>query len=567
MKIKLIFFVFLLGWIFFGGVGVSFAQEFVNQYDVRVLLKRDGKVEITEDINYDFGSGYKHGIWRTIPYKYETKRGYKRTIKIKKLEVLLDGGKCKYKTKKRDGNLEIKIGDPNRTLTGQHHYRIKYIVKDAWNYFAEHDEFYWNVIGGEWKVPIKKSSATIKGEGIVKRDCFQGVYGSVQKCKSIIDGENEIHFEFYPLKIGEGGTIVVGLQKGVIKEPSLLEKWFAFLLDNLFLFWPVIISLWAFQRWWKHGRDPKGRGTIIPYYDVVDNLSVAETSAIVYNSLRSRDVSAMIIQLAVKGFLKIKPEKTGKIFKHLNYTFLRVKGGDESEALLTSEEKILYEALFEFGENGRVTMDDLKNKFYGTVKEIQKQTLDKIKDKGYLPKSSKFNGGLIIFVAVIQMFFFILWSKFFGDVVILPGVVSFFILVFFAMIMKRRTKKGVETKEKLLGLKMYLQVAEKDRLKFHNAPEKTPERFEKLLPYAMVFGVEKEWAEQFKDIYKEPPEWYQGGSQTGFNSAVLADNLNSFTKTASANMFSSPSSAGSGGSGFSGGGSGGGFGGGGGGSW
>jgi uncharacterized membrane protein len=139
--------------------------------------------------------------------------------------------------------------------------------------------------------------------------------------------------------------------------------------------------------------------------------------------------------------------------------------------------------------------------------------------------------------------------------------------VFFAILMGHRTKKGVEIKEKLLGLKMYLESAEKDRIKFHNAPEKNPQRFEKFLPYAMVFGVEKEWAEQFKDIYKEQPEWYEGvGGQT-FNSVVLANSLNSFSRTASGSMISAPSSAGSGGSGFSGGGSGGGFGGGGGGSW
>lgn len=69
--------------------------------------------------------------------------------------------------------------------------------------------------------------------------------------------------------------------------------------------------------------------------------------------------------------------------------------------------------------------------------------------------------------------------------------------------MSQKTQKGVLAKEYILGLKEYLRVAEKDCLHFHNAPDKDSERFEKFLPYAMVLDVENEWADQFKDIYKE----------------------------------------------------------------
>jgi uncharacterized membrane protein len=136
-------------------------------------------------------------------------------------------------------------------------------------------------------------------------------------------------------------------------------------------------------------------------------------------------------------------------------------------------------------------------------------------------------------------------------------------------LMPQKTLKGVATKEYILGLKKYLSVAEKDRLKFHNAPDKNPQRFEKLLPYAMVLGVEKEWAEQFKDIYKQNPNWYEDrtGSPVAFNSLIFVNSLNSFSSEANSSLYSNPSSGASGGSGFSGGGSGGGFGGGGGGSW
>jgi len=109
-----------------------------------------------------------------------------------------------------------------------------------------------------------------------------------------------------------------------------------------------------------------------------------------------------------------------------------------------------------------------------------------------------------------------------------------------------------------------LEVAEKDRINFHNAPEKNPELFEKLLPYAMVFGVEKRWSKQFDGIYNKRPDWYSDPSGRVFTALILTDSLNSFRTVASSTM---ASKAGSGGSGFSGGGVGGGFGGGGGGSW
>jgi uncharacterized membrane protein YgcG len=147
--------------------------------------------------------------------------------------------------------------------------------------------------------------------------------------------------------------------------------------------------------------------------------------------------------------------------------------------------------------------------------------------------------------------------------------------------MPARTEVGVRAHDDLLGLKDYIKLAEADRIKFLQSPEgaeklpvaeqfdpKTPEAkvklFEKLLPYAMLFGLEKDWAKQFEGIYNTAPGWYQGGNWTAFNTGYLIGSLDDFN-TASSMSFASPSS--SSGSGFSGGGAGGGGGGGGGGGW
>jgi uncharacterized membrane protein YgcG len=160
-------------------------------------------------------------------------------------------------------------------------------------------------------------------------------------------------------------------------------------------------------------------------------------------------------------------------------------------------------------------------------------------------------------------------------------VVSGFIILMFSLVMPARTETGVQAHDDLLGLKDYIKLAEADRLKFLQSPQgaeklpvaeafdpKTPEAkvklFEKLLPYAIIFGLEKDWAKQFEGIYVNPPNWYQGGNWTVFNTGYLIGSLDGFSN-ASASSFTSPSS--SSGSGFGGGGAGGGGGGGGGGGW
>src|SRR6185436_19560328 len=97
---------------------------------------------------------------------------------------------------------------------------------------------------------------------------------------------------------------------------------------------------------------------------------------------------------------------------------------------------------------------------------------------------------------------------------------SIIVYSFISRFFPAKTEKGVAAKEHILGLKEYLQIAEKDRLEFHNAPEKKPEVFETLLPYAMVLGVANIWAKEFEGIYNEPPSWYSGPSSTAFNAIV-----------------------------------------------
>lgn len=172
------------------------------------------------------------------------------------------------------------------------------------------------------------------------------------------------------------------------------------------------------------------------------------------------------------------------------------------------------------------------------------------------------------FVDFVMGFFF---EKDAVTVIILVAsfIFSLGIAIMFHLLMPAKTKKGVAMEEYLLGLKEYLQIAEKDRLAFHNAPEKKPETFETLLPYAIVFEVEELWAKEFEDVYKSEPEWFENGG-SNFNVVSFGKNLSIFDTVLTSSISSTPSSSGSGDGGSSGtssGSSGGGGGGGGGGSW
>jgi uncharacterized membrane protein len=144
---------------------------------------------------------------------------------------------------------------------------------------------------------------------------------------------------------------------------------------------------------------------------------------------------------------------------------------------------------------------------------------------------------------------------------VVAGILSGLIMVFFGWFMPSRTTRGTREVEKVLGFREFLSRVEGDRLE---RMVKTPEMFEKFLPFAMALGVEDNWAKAFDGIYTQPPSWYSGpGGMATFRPSSFTHNLGVMSTTAAATMSSAPRS--SGGSGFSGGSSGGGFGGGGGG--
>lgn len=550
------------------------AYEQIDQFDSDITVHSDGTFRVKETITYNFGSTSHHGISRNIRYKYK-RSGANYNIRLEVISVTNGSGQERqYTTSKWNGQFEIKIGNPESYVTGIQVYEITYDVKRALNYFDAYDELYWNATGTEWPVGINQTYVTVHLPEAVNFDaaklaCYTGSYGSQDSdCYiEVVDDTTILFSNEYFFEANEGISILLGMPHGVVTKPPFSQRLMWFLGDNWAVLIPFVFLGIMFFLWYTRGRDPKVRDTLVPQYEPPDKMAVGVLGTVVDEKVDLKDISATIIQLAIKGYLKVKEIKTKNDSKEPDdYDLIKLK---EPDANLHKYEIELMDGIF--GSGSSKTVSKLKNKFYTHLPAIKKAMYDLVVTEGYFPTNpDKVRNGYTIIAFLIIPFGVFLAIGFqniiAGIVTVIAGVGA----IFFARVMPRKTKKGADAHVTIEGFKWFLSVTEKERLKFHNAPAKSPKEFEEFLPYAMVLGVEKEWADQFKDMYITPPEWYEGHHMSAFGALYLTNALGSMTTSTNSAIVSRPSSAAGGGSsGFSSGGgfSGGGFGGGGGGSW
>lgn len=548
------------------------AAETIVSFDSAITVKSDSSFEVQETITYDFGDTEHHGIFRDIPYRY-ARDGANYRVRLAVRSVTDGAGRpVPFQQSKTGGMIRVQIGDPDALVSGRQMYVVIYAVQRAINFFDDHDELYWNVTGNGWEVPIELATAEVSLPQAVPVEqwevsCYTGVLGSTDKnCRADAGaGDGATFAASGALAGGEGLTIVVGWPKNIVVKPATGQQVGWFLADNWPIGLPVLALAVMYYLWVTRGRDPKGRGTIIPVYETPRGLPVAAVGTIVDERVDAKDISATIIQLAVRGYLKIREiEQKKLLFSSKDYELVKSK---EADAALHEYEKTIFQGIFDAGETR--TVSSLKNKFYVHLKTIRKQLYEEVVGGGYFSISPDLvRGAYLASCIFVTIGLVALGAVVVGGVAIAVAVVCGAAMAALAWSMPRKTKQGVETLEEIRGFQWFLSVTETDRLKFHNAPEKKPEQFEKLLPYAMVLGVESEWAKQFEGIYKTPPDWYEGRPGSAFNAVVFASALNSMSSSVNSAAVANPNSgAGGGSSGFGGGFSGGGFGGGGGGSW
>lgn len=518
-----------------------------TRFDAEIFVQSNGSfiVRETQTVNFD---GDFHYFYRSIAMR---KLSAIRNIKVTDLA----GNPVDAQVYNEDGKkvirLDFDITDETKTWI------FEYTVYGGLGYFAGHDELYWNAISSEREAPIKSSTirVVLPAETTMidmKAKMFYGLPGS----KTTLSGHHILDartFEFEAKNIESNTdlTIVAGWPKGVIDEPFIKSSLWKIISICLGVVVFLIIFLTVLVLFMRYGRDPHGRGTIIPQYEPPDEIGPLPLAMLVREHVSNRDISAAVIDLARRGYVKIIEERKKKILKDkVEFTIKRIKEPKD----LNKIEQLLMEGLFEGKEEIELSM--LEDRFYKCVPDIKKAVFAEVHKLGYYsrnPLTIRLSylavGVLLLGLAIagiaLSPDFKYLFGGFAGGGGVLTG---------FANFMSRRTPQGVFAYEHALGFKDYLHTAERFRI-----AASTPETFEKFLPHAMVLHVEKEWAERFADIYKQQPDWYvsSGGA---FNAAALTDSLSSVQGSMSSTFSSSPSSS----SGFGGGGSAGGGGGGGG---
>ena len=548
------------------------ARSFVlSRFDVELQVLSGGDLLVTETVSPRF-EGAWNGIERLIPVEYRTPQGFNYSLLLDRVTVTDEQGTpLTFESSRERHYRNLKIWIPGAT-DATRTFVLKYRVRNGLKFFEDHDELYWNVTGDEWDVPIEQASARIilppQTTGI-RAQAFTGAYGAREAAATVeIVGAGVEMTMTRALGFREGLTAVVGWDKGIVAAPTALDQTHTFLVSNCALGIPLLVFIVMYRLWATRGRDPRLR-PITVLYEPPDRLTPAEAGTLVDDSPDTRDLTATVVDLAVRGYLRIAEQKAEHLFglwSSTDYRFHRTKPSQEWTTLPIYE-RLLLEALFKDSTTDDVSLSSLENRFYRSLPPIQDAIFESLqKRKYYTQRPDRVKQGYLIGGIVLGMLLTFALSALADRWGMAPltflgaGALSGLIVVGFGRIMPARTLQGSRALEGVLGFEEFLTRVEVDRF---DRVIKTPELFEKFLPYAMALGVEKNWAGAFESIVMTAPAWYQGAELAQFNTRGFTSRIGDMAARTGTTMTSAPRS--SGGSGFGGGGSsGGGFGGGGG---
>jgi len=601
------------------------AQEEILDFASRIDVQPNGDLIVEETIRVRAaGDKIKRGIYRDFPTLYRGWMGLRVEVPFDVQSVTRDGTKENWRTTLRSNGVRLYIGSADIPLRpGIVTYQIRYRTARQLGFFADHDELYWNVTGNGWDFPILKASACVNlppGTPVQSVNAFTGASGSKDGNfqTPARAGCDAFFLTTTPLSSGEGLTIVVNWPKGYVSPPTLQNEVTAVILANRGLVFGgvglLLVAVYFSAMWFVFGRDPES-GPIIAQFAPPDGLNPQDVRYL--NGLGTcddRSFASAVLHLAVQRALTIQDSAKAK--------FSLIKN---PSAQLDPDEDALWRAIFSDG-----SPLELVQRNHQTVQAAKKQLRQSVsaKSSGLFTTNTTFwVVGLVLTLAplgvslldaseptgaIFMLVWMTIWSV--GCAALSNGVVTalrgsqkwsaiplalfsipffigwlfgFWMLVqaasiwvsviylcgitmcgLFHYLLKRPSVEGQRARDHIRGFRHYLAVAEADRLNLENPPDRTPELFEKFLPYALALGVEQEWAENFSGILEaagECPDWYEG-SVRGFTAAGIATVLGSSFAGAISSASTAPGSS-SGGGGGGGGSSGGGGGGGGGGGW
>lgn len=609
--------VVLVVWASWGIGGVAGAQtsgERIVSYVVDVTVRTDGDLEVAETIIYDFGTARRHGIDRYVPVRFDwdgdlpdglSGDGWQRVTELTNVSIGGSSGTPTQYRRTDDGDVVwFRIGDPDRTITGQHTYTINYRLHDVATPFDDHDEIYFDAIGVDWNVPIDAARVTMTIENGTAADaaCFAGPVGSQLGCDELVnDGDVVARHQAFPRN--NGLSVVLGLDKGVLDEPTPVFEQQWSLRRGFELTWLTVVGgvgllvagvAWVLRTAWLEGRDRRFGGVpvagghsvegapteIVPLrsgehhpveFAPPEGIRPGHLGTLWDETANHLDVTAMIVDLAVRGWLRIE-EVDG--VRDTDYQFVRLRDveTDPEASSLWSAERLILTSLFRDG--GTVRLSELKQHFADRMSLVQSALYDDAVLAKWFPQRPDvvrqrwLGTGIAIVVFGVAATAAAAWFLDLGTLFVGIPVVGL-VLAGLSWRMPRRTAEGRRMLSRVKGFRELFAAGEGER----QAYREDATTFSKFLPYAIVFGETERWAQRFAALGVDPAaagvtDFYVGRNTGDLLLFTAAMHSFSDTSTGALAAVTPSSTGGMGGSGFSGGGfSGGGFGGGGGGSW
>ncbi|MBP9764936.1 DUF2207 domain-containing protein [Candidatus Babeliales bacterium] len=538
------------------------AQERITFFRSNIHVRTDATMLVTETIEVSSEQRQIiHGIVREFPTTYSYNHILQYVVGFKIISVQHNDQPVSYHVKNVSNGKLLYIGDKNIVLpTGKHTYTITYETSRQIGFFKDFDELYWNVTGNGWRLPIDKVQARVflpirtptksinaKGyTGYQYQTDAKYTYNIQDNCVNFFTTDN--------LRAFQGLTIAVDFAKGIVSEPSLSQKIKWFVRDNVTLIAAAILLLLLLLLYIQNiiiAYRKNKPGVVIPLFYPPQNMTPSEVGFMSKRKFCNTFLSADIVDLAVRGLITIEYHSKDE------YTLKRIS---TPQNITNPYDQLLIKTLF----NSKNTLTITR-----THNTAMQQALKRCRDhdtnqtKIYIDNQKR---QLIIHWAMYIIILLLIHNNMY---LFLPLLCLGIVMGLSSKFYTTYTHEGRKLQDAIDGFKLYLMTAEIDRMHaIGTPPTKTPELYEKYLPYAIALKIEKQWTAQFSTLFKEletqgkpyQPLWYRGNI-FGYNN-IRSNFTQSFSYTITSSSTPPGSYSGSGGSGRSGGGGGGGGGGG-----
>ncbi|MDO8107077.1 DUF2207 domain-containing protein [Isoptericola sp. b441] len=587
------------------------AQDVITSLQEAITLDADGTAHVVIDLTMDFGSSPNHGPYLTYVVKQKYDDTQDRVFRFAHITASSSDAPAAVDVQEDGGWKQIRIGDPDQTITGSHTYRLSYDVQGWVNPAGyafptgvlPHDELFLNVIGASWDVPLQDVAVSVSGPAdVADAACYAAPQGSKDACDAAtVDGRTAT-YEQASLARGEPLTIVAAWPAGTFDTaPILQERWSparAFTLTPVTGTAAGVVGIGGLAlviaRVRRRGRDraylgltpglapapgqeaaigARRKAPISVQFTPPPQVHPGQLGTLIDEHADVRDVTATIIDLAVRGYLRI--EQVGPPDARDRDRDWRLVRTDKPDGDLVDYEHRLLAALF--AGRADVLLSELRTTFASSLARVQSLLYEDVTTRGWFSGNPRHvrarwvSAGIALTVVAVGITALLAARTHWG-LVGLPLVLVGVVVAVVSGAAPARTAQGTAVLAQTEGFRRYLATAEADQLRF----EEGEDLFSRYLPFAVAFGLTERWTRIFAELAARGvdvpvPTWYVGAwGYYGFwaGASAFERDLTGFTTTMDT-AISAPTPGSSGGSGFSSGGgfSGGGVGGGGGGSW